>query len=72
MNLIRIDPEILSGTPCFAGTRVPVDTLIDYLSRGYTVEYFLVQFPTVKRELVQAVLDRLKREISRVAEVVKS
>ncbi len=38
MSPIKIDPEILGGTPCFAGTRVPVDTLFDYLSGGYTLE----------------------------------
>jgi len=38
---IAVDPEILSGTPCFSGTRVPVKSLIDYLAHGRSVEYFL-------------------------------
>lgn len=60
MDPVRSDPEILGGTPCFAGTRVPVNSLFEYLKRGYTVEYFLAQFPTVKREQVDAVLDAAK------------
>ena len=51
MNPIRIDPEIMHGTPCFAGTRVPVKNLFDLLAHGRSVDYFLEQFPTVKREL---------------------
>jgi uncharacterized protein (DUF433 family) len=72
VNPIKIDPEILGGTPCFTGTRVPVETLVDYLGRGYTVEYFLAQFPTVRREQIDAVLEGFKREITRVAEVSRA
>jgi uncharacterized protein (DUF433 family) len=50
-------PEILSGTPVFVGTRVPVRALFDYLEGGDTIEEFLHQFPTVKREQTIAVLD---------------
>jgi uncharacterized protein (DUF433 family) len=53
---ITSDPKILGGVPCFAGTRVPVESLFDHLRRGYTVGYFLAQFPTVTREQVAAVL----------------
>lgn len=69
MDAIRSDPKILGGTPCFSGTRVPVDSLFDYLVRGYTVDYFLAQFPTVKREQVEAVLQsaKPKREEHRAA-----
>jgi uncharacterized protein (DUF433 family) len=49
---ISVDPEILSGTPCFLGTRVPIKSLFDYLARGRSIEYFLEQFPTVKRQQV--------------------
>lgn len=62
MSQVQVDPEILGGAPCFRGTRVPVQTLIDYLLHGYTVEYFLSQFPTVTREQVKAVLESLKGE----------
>jgi uncharacterized protein (DUF433 family) len=47
---ITIDPEVLSGTPVFRGTRVPVQTLVDYLLDGETLETFLRNFPTVRRE----------------------
>ena len=50
-------PEILSGTPVFVGTRVPVRSLFDYLEGGDTLEEFLHQFPSVKREQAIAVLD---------------
>lgn len=50
-------PEILSGTTVFVGTRIPVRSLFDYLEGGDTVEEFLRQFPSVKREQVIAVLD---------------
>lgn len=53
---IRIDPEIMSGAPCFAGTRVPAQTLFDYLSHGHPLEEFLEDFPTVTREQALAVV----------------
>jgi uncharacterized protein (DUF433 family) len=53
---VRIDPQVMSGTPCFAGTRVPVRTLFDYLSHGHPLDEFLDDFPTVSRELALAVL----------------
>jgi len=55
-SVVHIDPEILGGTPVFKGTRVPVDILFDYLASGYTIEYFLEQFPTVEREQVLTLL----------------
>ena len=55
-NPIRIDPDIQGGTPCFAGTRVPVKSLFDALQRSRSVDYFLEQFPSVTREQVNAVL----------------
>jgi uncharacterized protein (DUF433 family) len=55
--VIRIDPDILSGTPCFAGTRVPVQTLWDYLKAGDRIADFLEDFPTVTHEQVDAVID---------------
>ncbi|MDQ3552889.1 MAG: DUF433 domain-containing protein [Chloroflexota bacterium] len=48
------------GAAVFAGTRVPVETLFDYLREGDTVDEFLVQFPTVTREQAEAVLDAAK------------
>ena len=55
-QLIQSSPEILSGTPVFAGTRVPVKTLIDYLEAGDRLDDFLEDFPTVSREQATAFL----------------
>jgi uncharacterized protein (DUF433 family) len=54
--IVTSSSEILSGTPVFAGTRVPVQALIDYLEGGETIDDFLAGFPTVKREQVVAFL----------------
>jgi uncharacterized protein (DUF433 family) len=51
-KIIASDPEVMGGTPCFAGTRVPVQTLLDYLEGGDSIDDFLEGFPTVKREQV--------------------
>ena len=55
-------PEILSGTPVFAGTRVPVQALIDYLESGETIDDFLAGFPTVKQHRSLRFSKRLPRE----------
>ena len=55
------DPEILGGTPVFRGTRVPVRSLFDYLEGGETLDEFLRQFPSVRREQAIGLLD-LARE----------
>ena len=55
------DPEIMHGTPVFRGTRVPVQTLFDYLEGGETLEDFLVGFPTVSRQLVLQALEEAKQ-----------
>lgn len=55
--VVHSDPDILGGTPVFVGTRVPVRTLFDYLEGGETLDEFLRQFPSVKREQAIAVLD---------------
>jgi uncharacterized protein (DUF433 family) len=57
---IAVDPEVQGGTPCFAGTRVPVRSLFDALKHGRSTDYFLTQFPTVTAEQVRAVLDRAR------------
>ncbi len=61
---IRSDLNLLGGTPCFAGTRVPAEPLLDPLLGGYTVDYFLSQFPTVRRDLLGAVLESSKRHVA--------
>ena len=55
--IVTSSPDILSGTPVFAGTRVPIQALIDYLEGGETIDDFLAGFPTVKREQVVAFLE---------------
>jgi len=55
--IIHCDPDILGGTPVFAGTRVPFRNLIDYLERNHSIEEFLDSFPTVSREQVVAALE---------------
>ena len=57
-SVVHSDPEIMGGTPVFVGTRVPVQTLIDHLEGGYTVDGFLEQFPTVRREQVTRFLEQ--------------
>lgn len=56
-NIVHVDPEILGGTPVFRGTRVPVKNLLDYLAAGDTLDQFLDDFPTVKREQAVAALE---------------
>ncbi len=58
--LITTSPDRLSGTPAFAGTRVPVQTLVDYLEAGDSLDDFLADFPSVSREHAVAVLELAK------------
>jgi uncharacterized protein (DUF433 family) len=58
---ITRDPEIMHGTPVFRGTRVPVQTLFDYLEGGERLEDFLDGFPTVSRELALQALEEAKQ-----------
>ena len=57
--LVIQDPDILSGIPVFYGTRVPVKNLLDYLAAGDTLDEFLDDFPSVKREIAMAFLEQL-------------
>ena len=59
-SVVKIDPETMSGAPCFAGTRVPIQNLIDYLEGGDSIEDFLEGFPSVSREQVIAFLEEAK------------
>jgi uncharacterized protein (DUF433 family) len=56
-SVITTNPAILGGTPVFAGTRVPVQTLIDYLEAGDSLDDFIRDFPTVSRQQAQEVLE---------------
>ena len=62
-HIINIDPEILGGTPVFNGTRVPIKNLFDYLESGESIDYFLDDFGSVKREQVIKLLEMSQRLI---------
>ncbi len=56
-DIVHRDPEVLGGTPVFVGTRVPIQSLFDYLEGGETLDEFLHQFPSVRRDQAIAALD---------------
>ncbi|RYZ66366.1 MAG: DUF433 domain-containing protein [Proteobacteria bacterium] len=60
-ELITVDPDILSGTPVFKGTRVSIETLFDHLEAGDSLEVFLDDFPSVSREQAVALLEVANR-----------
>ena len=62
-KLISSSPDILSGTPVFTGTRVPIQALLDYLEAGESINDFLEGFPTVSREQVVAFLEEAKNRM---------
>lgn len=62
--LIVSNPEILGGTPVFAGTRVPVKNLTDYLEGGDSIDEFLDDFPTVTREQVIRFLEEAREKLT--------
>ena len=66
-RVIHSDPEIMSGTPVFVGTRVPVYNLFDYLEAGDSLEKFLTSFPSVSREQAVAALELAKEAVTEVA-----
>lgn len=55
-EIIQASHHIMSGAPVFAGTRVPVQTLLEYLEAGETIDDFLEGFPTVSRDMIRHVL----------------
>ena len=62
-HVVHSDPEIMSGTPVFVGTRVPFQTLIDYLEAGQPLAEFLEDFPTVSKEQAIAALEQAKEAL---------
>ena len=66
-EVIWIDPERMSGIPCFTGTRVPVQALLDHLEGGSTLDDFLEGFPSVRREQAVAFLELAKDDLVRCA-----
>ena len=62
-KVISVSRHVMGGTPVFAGTRVPVQTLLDYLEAGDSIDEFLDGFPTVKRKQVIAFLEETKARV---------
>ncbi|HEY0545834.1 MAG TPA: DUF433 domain-containing protein [Pyrinomonadaceae bacterium] len=63
-QVISRSPDVMSGAPVFAGTRVPIQTIIDYLAGGHPLEAFLDDFPTVRREQALELLQRVKEMLT--------
>lgn len=61
--IISVSPDVMGGTPVFSGTRVPVQTLLDYLKAGESIDDFLDGFPTVTREQVIALLEEAGKQL---------
>jgi uncharacterized protein (DUF433 family) len=62
-DVISVDPEIMHGTACFTGTRVPVQTLLDYIEEGDTLGHFLRDFPVVNRDQALQFLELAKDQL---------
>lgn len=62
--IVVVDPEIQSGAPVFAGTRVPIQNLFDYLEEGDSLGVFLDQFPSVSRKMAVAVLEQARESLT--------
>ena len=60
-DVVDVNPERMSGAPCFTGTRVPISHLFEYIERGETLDEFLRQFPSVTREQALAALEMSKK-----------
>ena len=66
-QVVSSSKEIMGGTPVFAGTRVPIQTLVDYLVAGDTIDEFLEGFPTVSREQVVRFLEEAEKQMEKKA-----
>lgn len=63
-KIINTDPDVMGGTPVFRGTRVPIQSLFDYLEAGDSIEEFLQNFPTVDREQVIVLLQTAREKVT--------
>ncbi len=63
-TIIHVSPDIQGGTPVFAGTRVPVKNLFEYLEAGDSIEVFLEDFPSVSRDVVVAALEQARKAVA--------
>jgi uncharacterized protein (DUF433 family) len=70
--VVTSNPKVLGGTPVFTGTRVPVAALFDHIEAGYTIEFFLTQFPSVRRDQVREVLEEAKKRTEAASQLVTS
>jgi uncharacterized protein (DUF433 family) len=66
-NVVSVNAKVMHGAACFAGTRVTVQTLFDHLEAGYTIDGFLEQFPTLRREQVLQLMEALRRDAEQLA-----
>lgn len=66
-SVVSISKTVMGGTPVFAGTRVPIQTLIDFLTAGDTIDDFIDGFPTVSRDQVINYLKRAEAEMEKIA-----
>jgi len=66
-KIVSSSKVIMGGTPVFAGTRVPIQTLVDYLVAGDSIDEFLEGFPTVSREQVVAFLQEAEEQMEKIA-----
>ena len=62
-DVVWVDPDRMSGTPCFTGTRVPVQALVDHLEGGSTIEEFLQDYPSVSRTQVVRFIELAKEQL---------
>ena len=62
-QVVSVNPQVLGGTPCFAGTRVPIQALLDHLEGDATIEDFLQGFPSVSRSQVIRFLELAKEQL---------
>lgn len=62
-DVVNVDPERMSGAPCFTGTRVPINHLFEFIESGETLDEFLHQFPSVTREQATAALELSKQSL---------
>ena len=66
-RVVSISKDVMGGTPVFSGTRVPIQTLIDYLTAGDSIDDFLEGFPTVEREQVVEFLQQAEAQMEKLA-----
>ena len=72
LQAVSHDPDILGGTLCFAGTRVPVRSLFDYLEGGNSIDYYLDSFNWITREQVVAVLEHSARKLEEEVDTISN